>query len=123
MKIRLVTLFFLAALFTLPASAQVSVTATAGTTGPTAYTTVKGAFDAINIGTHAGNIVITVNANTTETATASLNASGSGSANYTAVLIKPGTGTTPVIIGNISSGPVIKLHGSNNVTIDGSNNG
>ena len=28
--------------------AQVSVTATAGTVGPTAYTTVKGAIDAIN---------------------------------------------------------------------------
>ncbi|MBK7114435.1 MAG: hypothetical protein IPH60_18615 [Flavobacteriales bacterium] len=34
------------------ASAQVSVTATAGTMGPTSYTTVNSAFTAINAGTH-----------------------------------------------------------------------
>ena len=58
--------------------AQVSVTATAGTTGPTAYTTLKGAFDAVNAGTHQGVITIAITGNTTETATAALNASGSG---------------------------------------------
>src|SRR5690349_8113902 len=70
--------------------AQVAVTATGGTPGPTAYTTLKGAFDAVNGGIHTGVINITVNANTTETAAAVLNASGSGSASYTSVLIKPG---------------------------------
>src|SRR5262245_13753331 len=68
------------ACMTLHAGAQVSVTATAGTTGPTTYTTLKGAFDAVNAGTHQGAITIAITASTTETATASLNASGSGSA-------------------------------------------
>jgi hypothetical protein len=44
------------------ASAQISVTATAGTTGPTVYTTLKGAFDAVNAGTHQGAITISVTA-------------------------------------------------------------
>ncbi|MES2704950.1 MAG: Ig-like domain-containing protein [Bacteroidota bacterium] len=96
-----------------------SVTATAGTTGPTAYTTVENAFNAINAGTHQGIINITVNAGTTETASATLNASGTGSASYTSVLIKPGTAATPTITGSISGG-LIKILG-NNVTIDGSN--
>ena len=50
------------------AHAQLSVVATAGTTGPTSYTTLKTAFDAINAGTHRGDITITVNANSNETA-------------------------------------------------------
>ena len=103
--------------------AQVSVTATAGTTGPTAYTTLKGAFDAVNAGTHQGNITVTISGNTTETATASLNASGAGSASYSALTVKPGTGTTPTVTGNLGNAAVIRLNGSNNVTIDGSNNG
>jgi len=104
------------------ANAQVSVTATAGTTGPTAYTTLKGAFDAVNAGTHRGVVTISINGNTTETATATLNASGSGSANYTSVLVRAGAGATPTVSGAITSGPVVRLNGSNNVTIEGSNN-
>ncbi|MBO9631719.1 MAG: gliding motility-associated C-terminal domain-containing protein [Chitinophagaceae bacterium] len=104
--------------------AQVLVTATAGTIpGPTTYTTLKGAFDAVNAGTHQGNISIQIQGNTTETATAALNASGSGAASYSFVGIRPASGASPVISGNISSGPVIKLNGSSYVTIDGSNNG
>jgi len=105
------------------AFAQVSVTATAGTSGPTAYTTLKGAFDAVNAGTHQGSVTISITGNTTETATATLNASGSGGASYTAVTVKPGSGASPTVSGNITSGPVIRLNGSNNVTIDGSNSG
>ena len=75
------------------ASAQVSVTATAGTPGPTAYTTVKAAFDAINAGTHQGNISVTITASTTETAAAVLNRSGAGAASYTSVLVKPAAAT------------------------------
>ena len=41
------------------------------------YTTLKGAFDAINAGTHTGAVNVKINANTTETASAVLNASGS----------------------------------------------
>ncbi|MBD8083986.1 T9SS type A sorting domain-containing protein [Chryseobacterium caseinilyticum] len=100
--------------------AQVSLASTAGTTSGT-YTTLKGAFDAINAGTHQGAITINITANTTETATAILNASG-GAVNYTSVLIKPAAGVNATIT---SADPVatIKFNGADNVTIDGSNNG
>lgn len=100
--------------------AQISLTATAGTTTGT-YTTLKGAFDAINAGTHQGAITINVTANTTETASAVLNASG-GTVSYTSVLIKPAAGVNATIT---SADPVatIKFNGADNVTIDGSNNG
>jgi len=99
-------------------NAQISLTATAGTTTAT-YTTLKDAFDAINAGTHQGGINISVTGNTTETATASLNASG-GTTNYTSVIVKPATGTTPTISGNIASASLVRILGSN-VTLDGSN--
>ena len=113
---------FLLLFFYIAVKAQVQVNATAATTGPITYTTVKSAFDAINAGTHQGVINLVITANTTETATATLNASGNGSTSYTSVNIKPQAGTSPVITGNVSSGPIIKLNGSRNVTIDGSNN-
>lgn len=115
-------LLILSVLLASRSQAQVSVTATAGTTGPSAYTTLKGAFDAVNAGTHQGVISISITASTTETATASLNASGSGSASYTSVTVAPATGATPTVSGSINSGPVIKLNRSSNVTINGSNN-
>ena len=42
------------------ANSQISVTATAGDMGPTAYTTISAAFTAINAGTHQGDILISV---------------------------------------------------------------
>lgn len=102
---------------------QVSVTATAGTAGPTSYTTLKAAFDAVNAGTHQGTVTISLTGNTTETATATLNASGSGSASYTGVTVKPGTGATPTVSGSIAGTTLIALNGASNVTIDGSNSG
>jgi hypothetical protein len=99
---------------TVPAS-PVTVTATAGTTGPTGYNTVKEAFDAINAGTHQGAVTVSVNANTTETASAVLNASGGTSA-YTSVLVRP---TAVVSVSGSIVGAVIKLNGADNVTIDG----
>lgn len=96
-------------------NAQVSVTATAGTIGPSPYTTLKGAFDAINAGTHQGAINIVLTANTNETATATLNASG-GTAAYTSVNI---TASTPVVISGSIIGAIIKLNGADNVTLDG----
>jgi hypothetical protein len=95
--------------------AQVTVTATAGTVGPTAYTTLKGAFDAVNAGTHQGAITISLTANTTETATAALNASGAPAA-YTSVNI---TATTAVTVTGNIIGAIVKLNGADNVTIDG----
>ena len=100
--------------------AQISVTATSGTVGPTSYTTLKGAFDAINLGTHKGDIVIKVNGNTVETATAVLNASGAGSSNYTSINIYPTAGS--LSIGGNLAAPVIDFNGADNVTIDGRRN-
>ena len=99
--------------------AQVDVTATSGTETAT-YTTVKGAFDAINAGTHQGVINITITANTSETATAALNRS-TGTSSFTSVSIKPAPNVTATITG-AAAGPVFRILGSN-VTIDGSNNG
>ena len=109
-------------IFSLFAQGQVSVTATVGTTGPTSYTTLKAAFDAVNAGTHKGVIAISITANTTETLSASLNASGSGSASYTSISISPSGGSAQTISGNITGGLIV-LNGADNVTINGLNTG
>jgi hypothetical protein len=72
---------------------QVIVTATAGTARK-GYNTLKAAYDAINDGTHQGEIVVTLYANTTETATATLDVSGEGDAEYTSVSIVAADGVT-----------------------------
>ncbi len=90
--------------------------------GPTGYTTVKGAFDAINAGTHQGAINIEVCLSTTEgTTPATLNSSGAGAAVYTSVNLRPlADGLT--VTGNPATGlGVIQLKGADNVTIDGDN--
>src|SRR5690348_16187448 len=97
--------------------AQVSVTATAGTTGPTSYTTLKGAFDAINNGTHKGAITVSITGNTTETASATLNANAAP-ASYTSIGVTA-TGAFTVTIN--AAVPLIMLNGATNVTIDGTN--
>ncbi len=99
----------------------IEVESTGGTTTPTAYATLKDAFDAINAGTHTGSINIDVCGNTTETASASLDASGTGSSSYTDVTIRP-VGGERIIQGTIT-GAVIKLNGADNVTIDGRQGG
>jgi hypothetical protein len=97
-------------------SCNVLVLATAGTaTG--GYATLKGAFDAINTGTHQGVITLKILNSTTETAAAVLNASGSGAASYTSALIYPVlTGLS--VTGNFAT-PLIDLNGADNVTFDG----
>jgi hypothetical protein len=103
------------------AFSQVDVTATAGTTGPTTYTTLKLAFDAINAGTHQGDIVVGISANTTETAPAVLNSTGAGSAIYSSVLIQP-TADGVTVSGTTTAGRgLIELNGADNVTINGDN--
>jgi len=68
----------------------VTVTATCGVIGPTNYSTLKDAFDAINAGTHQCDIIIDIVSDTIEGNTpATLNGSGAGSASYTSVLIRP----------------------------------
>ncbi len=56
----------LSVFLSLATHAQVSVTATGGTTGPTSYTTVNDALAAITAGTHQGDITINITGNTTE---------------------------------------------------------
>ena len=97
------------------ATSPVHVTATSGTTSGD-YSTLKAAFDAINNGTHQGDVTIAINASTTETAAAVLNASSSPSS-YTSVNIYP-TATILSISGNLAT-PLIDLNGADNVTIDG----
>ena len=109
-----------AMLFSCISFAQVSVTATAGTTGPTAYTTLQAAFDAIVAGTHQGAVTVSITGNTTETSSDSLVASGTGSASYTSILVKPAAGVNATITGTVATSLLV-LNGADNVTIDGSN--
>lgn len=101
--------------------AQVSVTATSGTTGPTTYTTVNAAFTAINAGTHQGDILITVTANTTEPATpVQLLRSGAGSSAYQSVKIMPSGNVTINSATTPTAGRgILEFIGADFVTIDG----
>jgi hypothetical protein len=100
-----------------PASVgPVTVTADAGTAGPTDYATVQAAFAAINAGTHQGNINVWVMTDTVEATTAVLNASGSGAASYSSVLMLPNG--TRTVTGSLAA-PLIDLNGAKNVRIDG----
>ncbi|MEJ5245484.1 MAG: right-handed parallel beta-helix repeat-containing protein [Bacteroidota bacterium] len=80
------------------------------------YSNLKAAFDAINAGTHQGNINVEIIGNTTETATAVLNASGVGAANYSQVFIYPTA--TATITSSVQNG-IIELQDADFVTIDG----
>lgn len=103
------------------ANAQITVDASAGT--PSAgYTTLKSAFDAINIGTHQGVIDIRVHTATIETASAMLVESGNVSgASYTSILIRPADTATVVktITTSTAATVLVDLNGADNVTIDG----
>ena len=103
---------FLCGLSLLHVNAQVTVNPGAGS-----YATLQLAFAAINNGTHAGAVTVSITGNTTETSSAVLNASGSGSASYTSVEIYP-TVSGLTISGNLAV-PLIDLNGADNVTIDG----
>ncbi|HEX8069958.1 MAG TPA: Calx-beta domain-containing protein [Pyrinomonadaceae bacterium] len=118
----IVNVLVFSALLCVAAAAQnVNVTASAGTANAT-YTTLKGAFDAINAGTHQGMITIDIVASTTEGATpAVLNSSGAGSASYTSVLIQPSADGVTVAGAAPTGRGVIELNGADNVTINGDN--
>lgn len=100
-------------------SSPITVTATAGTAGPTGYANLKAAFDAINAGTHQGAISIRVVANSIETASAVLNSSGAGTASYTSVLIAPSTTAVSISGPSLQGRGLIELNGADNVTING----
>lgn len=106
-----------------PAASNVEVEAT-NSGSNLGYTTLKGAFDAINAGTHTGTITIDICGNTTETAPAVINASGAGAASYTTITIAPAGGAPRTISGAIAAGsPLVDFNGADNVTIDGLNTG
>ena len=105
---------------TLSSVAQVDVSATAATPTGT-YTTLKEAFDAINAGTHQGNITIGISASTTETASAVLNSSDAAPAAYLSVLIRPISDGVSISGATSAGRGVIELKGADNVTIDGDN--
>ncbi|MGC9330813.1 MAG: GEVED domain-containing protein [Bacteroidales bacterium] len=97
-------------------SSGLSGTYTVGTAGD--YTTLKAAFDDINVYGLSGDTYLKVISNTTETAEASLNewVDCAGNSGYT-VTIYP-TGATRTISGNIATS-LVTLNGADNVTIDG----
>ncbi|MEZ5425308.1 MAG: Calx-beta domain-containing protein [Pyrinomonadaceae bacterium] len=99
----------------------IEVESSGGTTLPTAYATLKDAFDAVNAGTHTGSISVEVCVDTVETATASLDASGATTASYTDLTIRP-VGGARTIEGSLT-GAIIKLNGADNVLIDGRQDG
>ncbi len=115
-------LIFLFASLCFISQAQVSVTATAGTPGPTSYTTLEAAVSSINTGIHQGVINITLNASTTETIPSVFVQSGTLSASYTVINIVPAAGVAAVVTGDIA-GPLLDFSGSDNININGLNAG
>jgi hypothetical protein len=99
----------------------VTVTASAGTPGPTPYATLGLAIDAINAGVHQGAIVVNINATTAEAGAIVLNSSGAGSAAYTAITIRPTADALTVAGPTVAGRGLIELNGADNVTIDGDN--
>ena len=112
-------IFVFTFIFSSIAHAQITVTATAGTVGPTVYTTLNAAVNAINAGTHQGVINLSVTASTTETTLSTINPTGTAGSSYSSITIKPAAATNPVITGNIATG-ILYILGSN-ITIDGAN--
>ena len=121
-RVIIIIAFFVAfAAFINTASAQISLTATSGiTTGN--YSNLTEAFDAINSGSHKGDIIINITANTNEgTSPATLNSSNADPAGYTSVLIQP-IGNNIVVSGDPGAGfGVIQLNGADYVSINGDN--
>jgi hypothetical protein len=101
--------------------AQVSVSATAGTVGPSAYTTLNDAFAAVNAGTHQGAITISVTGNTTEPASPTALLQSASPSNYTSILIRPSGGNFTInsAASLTTNRGIIELNGADNVTIDG----
>jgi trimeric autotransporter adhesin len=91
--------------------------------GAGSYPTLADAFTAINAGTHTGAVTISVVGDTSEPAAgAILNASGSGAASYSSIVMNPVGART--ISGTATSGlALVDFNGSDNVTIDGLNDG
>ena len=115
-------LLFSLSLFCIFSKAQVSVTATAGTTGPTSYTNLADAAEAVNTGTHQGIVNITVSGNTIETLPVGFVKSGTSGASYSSVTVSPAAGVAATISTDMGS-PLLLFNGSSNITVDGLNTG
>lgn len=114
-----VLFFFLVIALEAMAQNNVAITATAGITGPSYYTTLGTALDAINAGTHQGVITIQIAASTTEVSTSTLYQSGYNStSNYSSIHIYP-TASGLSVTGSFDGNALIILSGADNVTIDG----
>ena len=99
----------------------ISVNSSGGTSTAT-YPRLKEAFDAINAGTHQGDIVIGVNDNSCEYSTCVLYQSGYGGvSNYTSVLLYP-TIDSVSVFGNLAA-PLIDFNGAKNAIVEGRING
>ncbi|MBS1623892.1 MAG: T9SS type A sorting domain-containing protein [Bacteroidetes bacterium] len=122
---RLLIVFLIAIFYARQCAAQVSVSATAGsTTGQ--YATLNAAFAAINTGTHQGMIHISITGNTTEPSPpTSLVGSGTGGANYASIHISPSGGNWTIHSSAIPFAyrGIIELNGAKHVTIDGDPSG
>lgn len=117
----LLTLCFFFSIAQAAHAQNVNVTATAGATGGS-YFTLKDAFDAINLGTHQGSILLEIVGNTTETLPAVLSRSDSGATIYTTITIRPSGGVAREIRGSFT-GSLITFLGADSVMIDGLNSG
>lgn len=98
-----IQLLFLVILYNYALHAQINVTATAGINSAS-YANLKTAIDAINSGTHRGNINISITGNTSEPASISISPSGTGGANYVSITIRP-QGGVRTITANFSGAP------------------
>ncbi len=117
MKQRILLVLLILLSGTMVLNAQVSLTATSGTTTGS-YTTLGAAFAKINDGTHRGKIIITLTGSTDEgSTTATLYANGYLTASYDSVRVYP-TVSNVTISGNYW-GPLVDLNGADNVTFDG----
>ncbi|HRP02546.1 MAG TPA: right-handed parallel beta-helix repeat-containing protein [Candidatus Kapabacteria bacterium] len=85
--------------------------------GGSSYGNLTSAFNAINNGSHTGDIVIKITGDVSQGSSAAvLLASGNGSASYSSIVMYP-TGSY-TISGSVYNG-LIELRGADNVTIDG----
>lgn len=117
-KVTYLSVVFLLCCFTY-GKAQVNVTATAGTTGPTNYATISAAFTAINAGTHQGVINISITGNTTEPGANTALLKSGGLSSYTSIIIRPSGGNWTIGGTATANRAIIELSGADNVTIDG----
>ncbi|MDL1891393.1 T9SS type A sorting domain-containing protein [Sphingobacteriales bacterium CHB3] len=97
-------------------------TYTVGTATGT-YSSLKAAFDAINGAVLTGNVTLSIlNEGTTEPASAELDPVRYGAGGPFTVTIKPASGASPTVSGDIA-GFLMKFNGADNIMIDGSNSG